>query len=90
MILSLEQYHSLKNASGRSVGQPPKSTIQLWDTPVEEFEHIWGKCAGTNKCVGVPFRISLDEQQRKVSFTRKQWHKIRLAMDEVELNTCIR
>lgn len=103
MILTLEQYHGLLNATSRSVGEPTNKGFELWDLHVEEFEHIWGKCAGVSKCIGVPFAIFTDkkakkynftkkqlEKIKKYSFTEKQWEKIRLAMDEIEDNTCIR
>ena len=87
MILSLDQYHALNNVSSRSMGykldEPyGQGTIKLWSGAVDGVEHKWGKCAGDNRCVGVPYHNN--------GFNTKQMEKIRLAMDEVELNTCIR
>ena len=91
MILSLEQYHALSNASGRSVGHPPNKPYggklsNLWDGHVKGAEHRWGRCGGANKCVGVPYKFTYMTYNWKA----KQQQRVILAMDEIELNTCIR
>lgn len=92
MLFSLEQYDILrgvKNVSGRSVGPiPGRFYAALWDAPVTGEEHLWGKCYGGSKCVGVPYKLYPEGDQR--AFTTQQLEKIQLAIDNIELNTCIR
>jgi hypothetical protein len=94
MLLSLEQYDILrgaKNVSGRSVGPIPiPFYAALWDAPVNKhlWGHHWGKCYGNSKCVGVPYKLYPKGDQR--AFTTQQLQKIQFAIDEIELNTCIR
>ena len=104
MIMTIEQYNGLQNATGRSVGQVDNTKdkggtnklIKLWSEPVTDFEHYWGHCAGEKNgkmCKGVPFLIHVkrgDNPGIETSFTENQWKKIRLAMNEVEEDTCIR
>ena len=88
MLLTLEQYDILrgaKNVSGRSIGC---NDAPLWDAPVNGEEHLWGKCYGNSKCVGVPYKLYPEGDQR--AFTTQQLQKIQIAIDEIELNTCIR
>ena len=92
MVLSLAQHDILrgaKNTSSRSVGPiPTRFYAALWDAPVNGEEHLWGKCYGGSKCVGVPYKLYPEGDQR--AFTTQQLEKIQWAIDIIELNTCIR
>ena len=101
MIMKIEQYRGLQNATGRSVGQIDNTVflgalVKLWNEPVEDFEHYWGHCAGEKNgkmCKGVPFSIHVkkgNDPGIDASFFPNQWKKIRLAMNEIEENTCVR
>ena len=83
--MSVEQYNALNYGKSRSVGRKP---IKLWNEKVKDH-HKWGKCSGCNKCVGIPYTIAMGKSYNG-GFTRKQIERMRLAMDEIELYTCIR
>ena len=98
MILKAQQYDLLsgyKNGSGRGIGViPPKGysnfhSALLWDEPVNEAKHRWGKCHPGNKCVGVPYTMN-PKTPKHGAFTPKQKGKIHKAMEEIEQRTCIR
>ena len=93
MLLTMWQYDALfgkRVANARSSG-PLEITdwTELWDVPVpDENTYRWGKCFNNQKCVGVPYDLYPSGDPK--AFTKKQLEKIKLAMDEIELNTCIR
>ena len=103
MELTLEQYDILfgsHNLSGRIAGTQPASNynistekyqLSLWDAPVSDPKHLWGRCAPGWKCVGVPYKLEKSgDTGVPPRFSDQQSEQIELAMSMVERHTCIR
>ena len=91
MLLPVKQYHTNleeKDAKGRSSGLiPPNLEVYLWNAPITDGDHRWGKCSGKNRCVGVPYKF---DEGTEDPFTTEQLETIKSSMAKIEERTCIR
>ena len=91
MLLPVKENYtklSVENAKGRSSGLiPPNLEVYLWNAPISDEDHRWGKCSGKQRCVGVPYKFDVEKVN---PFTSCQLETIELAMGQIEERTCIR